>query len=456
MKKLLILVIAAFTLVGCIEDSFDTSPSAQPRFDVEELDMGVQFTDNPSPTSKLMIYNPNSKLINLQTVKMRSGEYFRLNVDGQSGKEFHDVEIRPNDSIYVFVECTLPPTPTPEPVIISDELEVTTNGVLKTLTIKALAQNVERHNRRVIDADTRFTADVPHVVFDTLRVARGATLTLSAGVSLLFHDKAALIVDGSLVSEGTAENPVIMRGDRTGNVVADISYDVMSNQWEGVRFSRESRNNLLSHTEIMNTCQGVTLDSLAQLEMVNSRLYNSGMTQLAVSGDSEVTALGCEISNAASALLLLEGGTYLFNRCTIANWYLFTWPDMAIVEFITPEKTSAEFSNSIIYGRDASVGDYGDVEAVDIWFRRCLFKENGVDDGRYLQCLWGEDPKLDYSLTEYTFDYSPTAGSPAIEAALPEFDAAELPTLDRRGRSRSLTLGAYAPAPSEEIPAENN
>lgn len=450
MKKFLTLIVSAFVLVGCIEDSFDTSPSAQPQFDVEELDMGVQFTGNPSPTAKLMIYNPNSKNISLETVKMRSGEYFRMNVDGQAGKVFHDVEIRPNDSIYVFVECTLPPTPTSEPVMMSDDLEVTTNGVMKSLPIKALAQNVERHERRVLESDTRFTNELPHVVFDTLRVAQGATLTLEPGVSLLFHDKAALVVEGTLVSEGTAEQPVIMRGDRTGNVVADISYDVMSNQWEGLRFKRESRNNRLSHTEIMNTCQGVTLDSLVQLTMVNSRLYNSGRVQLAVGGDSEVTALGCEISNAASALLLLEGGNYLFDRCTIANWYLFTWPDMAIIEFITPENTSAEFSNSIIFGRDASVGDYGDVEAVDIWFRRCLFKENGTDDGRYLQCLWGEDPKLDYSLTDYTFDYSPTAGSPALEAALPEFDAEGLPALDRRGRVRGLTLGAYAPAPEEE------
>lgn len=444
MKKILIFIITIVAFSSCIEDSFDTSPSAQPQFDVEELDMGVQFTDNPSPTAKLMIYNRNSKIINLQTVKMRSGQYFRINVDGQAGKFFNDVEIRPNDSIYVFVECTLPPTPTAEPLWITDDLEVTTNGVLKTLPIKALAQNVERHYGRVVDADLMLTAEVPHVVFDTLRVKAGATLTLSAGVNLLFHDKAALIVEGSLVSQGSAEQPVIMRGDRTGNVVADISYDVMSNQWEGVRFAKGSKANKLSYTEVLNTCQGVRLDSLVEISMVNTRLYNSGATQLSVAGDANVTALGCEISNAASALLLLEGGNYVFNRCTIANWYLFEWPDMAIVEFVTPEQTHATFSNSIIYGRDKSVGDYGDVEAVDIWFKRCLFTENGADDGRYLQCLWGEDPKLDYSLTDYTFDYSPTQGSPTIDAALSEFDAPGLPDMDRRGKMRAKNLGAYA------------
>ena len=31
-----------------------------------------------------------------------------MNVDGLSGREFHNVEIRAKDSIYVFVEATLP------------------------------------------------------------------------------------------------------------------------------------------------------------------------------------------------------------------------------------------------------------------------------------------------------------------------------------------------------------
>lgn len=436
-------------MTGCIEDSFDTSPSAQPSFGVDELDMGMQFTENPSPTSQLIIYNRNSKIINLESVRMRSGQYFRLNVDGQSGREFRNVEIRPNDSIYVFIEATLPVVDTAEPQVISDDLEVTTNGVVKLLPVKALAQNVERHRRETITADVTFTAELPHVVFDTLTVARGVTLTLEPGASLLFHDKAALIVEGTLRSEGTAERPIVMRGDRTGNVVADISYDVMSNQWAGVKFARESRGNRLAYTEIMNTNLGVEVDSLAELSLVNSRLYNSGATQLSVRGGAQVSALGCEISNAASALLLLEGGKYTFDRCTIANWYLFKWPDMAIVEFVTPEETSAGFSNCIIYGRGASVGDYGEVEAADIWFRRCMFKEKGEDDARFLQCLWEADPMLDYSLTEYTFDYLPMPGSPALEAALAGFDSDALPPADRHGRLRALTLGAYAPAPAE-------
>lgn len=441
---------AAAGLSGCIEDSFDTSAQAQPAFSVDSLDMGVQFTDNPSPTSMLMIYNRHDKLINLSDVGLRDGQYFRINVDGQSGSRFSNVEIRPNDSIYVFVEVTLPPVATSQPTVMSDELQVTTNGVTKTLKIVATAQNVERHRKQTITGNVSFSAEVPHVIFDTLRVAPGAVLTLEPGAQLLFHDKGNLLVEGTLLSRGTAQQPVRMTGDRTGNVVADISFEVMSNQWGGVKFARQSKGNSLSHTEIINTCGGVVLDSLAEVDMVNSRLYNSGTFQLMCMGENRLTALGCEISNAASALVAVGSGNFLFDRCTIANWYLFKWPDMDIVTFTDPENTHAQFCNSIIYGRDRSICDYENPMERDIWFRRCMFKEAGANDERYIDCLWDADPMLDYSLTEYTFDYWPQPDSPAIGAAMAEYDSPQLPPLDRRGMERGLNLGAYASAPPRD------
>ena len=437
------------TLASCIEDGFDTRPSAQPSFSVEELDMGVQFTENPSPTAMLMIYNRNSKQINLSRVALRDGTMFRINVDGRSGREFTDVEIRPNDSIYVFVECTLPPAPSAQPMEMADMIDVLTNGVTRSVPVKATAQNVVRHRDETVSESARWTAELPHIIFDTLRVAPGVTLTIEAGTALLFHDKAALKVEGTLITEGTADAPVIMRGDRTGNVVADISYDVMSNQWHGVIFGRQSTGNRLSHTEIVNTCAGVLLDSLADLRLENCRLYNSGTTLLAARGGSKILSLGSELSNAASALLIAEGGDYQFHRSTLANWYLFKWPDMAIVEFLDTENTHAEFVNTIIYGRDTPVGHYSDTpETADIWFKRVCFKTEGADDERFLNCLWELDPMLDYDLKAYTFDYSPLADSPILQAADPALDHPELLPLDRRGRARGTVLGAYAPAPA--------
>lgn len=436
-----------FALSGCIVDSFDTSPSAQPTFSTsaDGLDMGLFFANTPSPTSNLRILNRNSKLISLSEVRMRSGEYFRINVDGQTGRVFSDVDIRPNDSVYVFIECTLPEPTEAEPVEYADWLDVTTNGVTRSVRVSARSQRVNRLDGVWLGEDFTISAEVPTLVSDTLRVGPGVRLTVEPGARLLFHDGAALVVDGTLLCDGTPEAPIEFSGDRTNNVVADISYEVMSNQWEGVRFTSSSRGNRLAHTSVINTCRGVAVDSLADLTLLNSRLYNSGGRQLVAADSTTVVALGCEISNAASALVHLGAGNFVFDRCTIANWYLFKWPDEEIIVLAAPETMTADFANCIIYGRDTAISDYDNPEEVNVWFRRCLFSSKGSDDARYQSCLWETDPLLSYSLTEYTFSYLPAPDSPALGAANSDLDHPLLPAADRHGRPRLQTLGAYAP-----------
>lgn len=452
MKKILLLIFSIMALAAgsCIEDGFDTSSSSQPSFSTDTLDLGVQFAGRPSPTYMLTIRNPHPKQLLLSSVSMRDGSSFRINVDGQSGSRFTDVEIRPKDSIYVFVEATFLPTGLLGEQLMADRLDVVTNGVTRSVTVTARCVDGVELKNFTVGADTEFTADRPYLITDTLRISRGASLTLAPGATLLFHDKASMVVEGSLTANGTSEAPVTLRGDRTGSVVADISFDVMSNQWNGVYFAPESTGNRLTHTSIVNTCSGVAVDSLAQLTMLNCRLSNSGGSLL-TAADATITALGCELSNAADALALLIGsGSYRFDRCTLANWYLFAYPGLAIMELTDPAMIeSLDVTNSIIYGRGAPLG-FGEAKAdelleMPLTFRRCLFKVKGEDDGNFISCLWDTDPLLDYSLTDYVFPYTPLEDSPALEAADPEFNHPLLPSVDINGRPRALTLGAYEP-----------
>ena len=103
-------ILIVFALGSCIEDGFTTSPSDQPVFSTDTLDMGVIFHEQASTTHRFTVYNRADKSLNISHISL-SGEnagYFRLNVDGFSGKSFDNVEIRANDSIIVFVETTLP------------------------------------------------------------------------------------------------------------------------------------------------------------------------------------------------------------------------------------------------------------------------------------------------------------------------------------------------------------
>ena len=443
----------AMSLVACIEDGIDTSPSSQPTFSVDTLDIGVVFTDQPTPTSRFMVYNRYDKIINISNIALRSGgSTFRLNVDGFSGSSFQNVEIRPKDSIYVFVEATLRPNGAPELTEIEDILDFTTNGVTQSVVLRAEGQDVTRLRGGLIEADTRFESAYPYQVYDSLVVAENVTLTIPAGTTLHFHDKAYMRVYGRLVTEGTPEKPVNFCGDRTGSVVGDISFDLMASQWDGLHFAPESRGNNLSHTVIRNTVSGVVADSLSQVTFLNCRLRNSATYSL-VSRYSDMRLIGCEVAEAADGALALIGGKFEANHCTFANYYLFAALRGEIVQLYHYDYENdnnsgmpyleARFSNSIIYGNGTDFSAKSlDGSAVSL--RRCLLKSNGSDDENFIDCIWDADP-LYYTVREdYLFDYRLQPESPAVASADPLLTLPEA-SRDAYGAPRlpNPNIGAY-------------
>ena len=111
MRKIILLLPMIALLAACIEDGFSTSPSDQPVYSVDTLSLGQVFTDEPTPTSRFVVRNPHSKQLQIASISLSGADAdcFRLNVDGIPGRNFQNVEIRGKDSIFVFVEATLPP-----------------------------------------------------------------------------------------------------------------------------------------------------------------------------------------------------------------------------------------------------------------------------------------------------------------------------------------------------------
>ena len=186
--KLLPLYIIVATIAAlfssCIEDGVSSSSSDQPAFSVDTLDLGTVFTDSPTPTYSFLVYNRNSKVINISSVSLRDpAGTFRINVDGQSGRSFSNIEVRPNDSIYVFVEATVPHgSPDVKQRRVTDHIDFVTQGVTRSVVVAATGRDVEVLKGLVIDSDTRWDASRPRQIFDSLVVAEGATLTLDPGV----------------------------------------------------------------------------------------------------------------------------------------------------------------------------------------------------------------------------------------------------------------------------------
>ena len=475
--KYLIFVVAvmlagATLTTSCIEDGVTTSPSAQPTFSVDTLDMGTVFTDEVTTTHRFTVYNRHDKGIIISDIHI-SGEnagMFRLNVDGISGNSFSDVEIRAKDSIFVMVEATLPENKSDLPIDISAKVDFVTNGTLTQVTVAATGQDVTRLRGFTVDSDTQFSATKPYQIFDSLVVAPDATLTLPAGARLCFHDGASMIVRGSLRAEGTIEKPVELRGDRTGDVITNVTFDLMSRQWEGLQFTPSSHDNILTHTTVRNTWYGVIVSGdgseqpTPKLTLHNSRLRNSGDLVLEVY-DADITATGCEFGEAANGLVRLSGGKHIFNHCTFANYYLFAAIAGPALQFDhvglesdlspvngggpgTPEDmrtpyTSAQFTNSIVYGLGSDIS-HNDLTGTQIFLRNCLLKSKGTDDNNFIACVWDQDP-LYYTVREdYLFDYRLKPESPAIGTADPALTLPEA-AVDAYGLPRGARpdIGAY-------------
>ena len=293
------------TFTSCIEDDFTTSSSDLLEFSVDTLAFDTVLTEEGTATRRFLVYNRHKKMINISSIILdgNSGGRFYVNVDGVSGESFSNVEIRGEDSIYVFVEANIDPTGHDTPIEIEDKLRFTTNGVEQQVVLTAWGQDVTRLRSPLIDTDTHFSGIKPYVIYDTLRVAEGVTLTLDAGVTLMFHDKSGMVVDGTLIAAGEQGNEINLRGDRLDNVVGGTDYDIMAGQWGGIRFSAGSFGNELRYVNMRGSSAGVEIDSAGidtrKLYMLNSVLHNSSSSVL-TARHAWIEAAGCEFSDAAN------------------------------------------------------------------------------------------------------------------------------------------------------------
>lgn len=462
MRYFLLTIIGALSLImaSCIEDGFTTSPTDVLTFSRDTVNFDTVFTAQGTPTARLIVRNKASKGINISSIRFQNPETaFSMNVDGMSGKDFNDVEIRAKDSIYIFIECYIPETQGSSPGLIEDNLEFVTNGVTQKVRLEAYGQNVTRLRNYRVTEDETFTADQPYVVFDSLTIDPGVVLTIEPGAKMLFHDGASMVVNGTLQAVGNAENKIDMRGDRLDDVLPDVGYDILAGQWKGIRIGKESFENRLEFVDMRSTVEGLMLDSCADLSkqkltLVNSWLHNSQRTVLS-SKYSKVDAYGCCFSEAAGAVVSLTGGEHNFVQCTISNNYLFsaiTGPLLWIGHALPRHQEEndlplmkANFENSILYGLPDDI-NIGDFTGADVFFRNVSFKLEVTPDDNFIDCIGDVDPMFYTDRAAYYFNYRLKPDSPLKSAGNPQF-VTPIDEYDMDGVNRlqygNPSLGAY-------------
>ncbi len=472
-NKLHLCILAAALMMtavfsSCIEDGFTTSSSDVLAFNKDTVAFDTVITLQGTATKQMVVYNRSKKQINISSIKvagLASKGHFHLNVDGIRGDEFQNVEIRGNDSIFIFIEARLDEMERDEPTLIEDRLEFVTNGVSQSVLLSAWGQDVVRMKGDTITSNTRFTAAKPYLIYDTVYISQRATLTIDAGATLLFHDKAALRCAGKMLANGTAEAPITFRGDRLDRVVGSTSFDVMSGQWGGVIFTPPTMGNVLKHVIMRGSSIGMHCSAYGDtvhcaLKLVNCVLTNSTSTCLATAA-CYVQAIGTEFSDAAEEVGYFAGGKVMMSQCTFANNYLFVVPSLPLVNIFDVEfsdgtigKIRANFDNCILYGLCPELNE-GKLDDFNVYMRYCLFKSNGDDDAHFINCIWDADPQFMTVRDDYVFDYRLGNESDAIGKGNPALCPEEA-RYDRYGNDRfargSIDLGAYVwtPVPESE------
>lgn len=455
---------------SCIEDGFTTSASDKLAFNMDTVAFDTVITLQGTATKQMVVYNRSKKQINISSIKvagLATKGRFHLNVDGVRGDSFQNVEIRGNDSIFIFIEAYLDEMEKNEPTMIEDILEFETNGNSQKVTLTAWGQDVIRMRGDTISHDTHLTATKPYLIYDTLFVAPDATLTLDAGATLLFHDKAAIRCKGRMLANGTAEDPVILRGDRLDRIVGSYSFDLMSGQWGGIIFNSSYGNgNVLKHVIMRGSsigmhCSTDHIDTVnCALKLVNCVLTNSATTCL-VTATCKVELIGTEISDAAEEVAYFAGGKVTATQCTFANYYLFKVPSYPILNVFNVRyedgstgKIKAYFDNCIINGLYSDINE-GDLDEYDVYLRYCMLKSQGKDDDHFINCVWEGDPDFLTVRDDYLFDYRLGNESDAIGKGNPSLCPNEA-RYDRYGNDRkargAVDLGAYVwvEVPDEE------
>lgn len=444
------------TAVSCSKTAYITSPNASVSFSSDTLHFDTVFTTTGSVTHSFKIFNQNNQKLRLSNIKLMGGaaSSYKINVDGTPGINFSDIELEPNDSVYVFVSVVINPNAANLPFIIQDSILVNYNNNNRFIQLQAFGQNANFLRNKHITKDSTWKNDLPFVILEGITVDTNVSLTIQKGCTIYSHADAPFIVNGSLMVNGGGTNNtrVVFQGDRL-----DPDYRDLTASWPGIFFSASSTNNVLANAVIKNAYQGIiaqpdnsagTKVTLSQCMIDN--IYDAGISSIA----SSIRATNCLISNCGSNIIISGGGTYFFTNCTVATYGSFfinhKKPVLSVSNAYQNQTVPllANFTNCIFYGEGGITEDEVLVDKkgtaatsnYTVVFQNVLYKnKSDQPNATFTNCIKAlpQFDSIDVGRQYYNFHLKQT--SPAINAGLP----GTIADLDGKVRDAKPDIGCY-------------
>lgn len=468
---ILLIVGAANMLWSCTDDDFSTSASDLLTFSVDTVRLDTVFSTVPSSTRSFWVHNNSGRNIRCSNVRLENGNQsgFRVNVDGaflspSDGYQTGNIEVRKGDSVRVFVEITSPKGNRVEPRHVTDNIVFTLEGgAQQKVNLDAFSWDAVFVRNLVVSRDTAIAAGRPIVVYGKMLVDEGATLTINSGVTLYFHADAGIDVKGRLLCRGTADNKVVLRGDRLDNMFDYLPYDNVSGQWQGLQLEETSYGNVIDFTDIHSTFDGLRVDSSdvsrETLRLSNSTIHNCQGNACYIE-NSKAEIINCQLTNSLGNCLYVDGGDVVVNNCTLAQYYPFDSGRGSALLFSGARHPLKSFlcSNSLVtgYSSDEMMGEKpteGSENEFSYTFNHCIIRTPVVEteDSVHFVSVEYENPEDTTSAgmknfvlidtDKLRYDFHLRSESAAIDKADPNTST----TSDHDGmpRSEKPDVGAY-------------
>ena len=435
----LLTVVLCLNFVNCRKQNILTNSAADLDFSTDTILFDTIFTTVGSTTKYFKIYNNNNGIIEISSIELAGGTNspFRINVNGDAGVSFEDIQLEAGDSLFIFVEVTIDPNNSTNPLIVEDYVLFSTNGNFQKVILNAFGQDAHFHISEILTQDQTWTNDKPHVIYNYCIVDQGLTLTIDEGTSVHGHPNSILYVYKShLEVNGTLSNPVTFQQDRNEDFLL-YNVDSTSGQWRGIWFFEALESNI-NYAEIKNATIGIQADTLNSGNSINLNsvsIHNCLYANLLTQG-ANLNAQNSLFGNSSQHSAFISiGGNVNFEQCTFGNYWqgqrnaaLMVFKDYYESTSIQYRPfNSAEFTNCIFYGANTNelfldtLGRDHPQGSLPIFnFTNCLVKlEDSINNSSFFNgCFNNQDPLFgDPSIWDFTIPSSSFAvdkGAPSL------------------------------------------
>ena len=231
------IVLCYFT--GCNQYKVSDDPTLRLSFSHDTVRFDTVFTAQGSTTMQVKVYNRNSNALLIDRVWMENGQFFRVNIDGETRPNLiTSMQLDGGDSMYVFVRVAIDTLHQNNPVLVSDDLHFhLSGGATQSINLQAYGQDVERIGKAgcgttEFPRSFTFTADRPYLLFDTVII--NGQMTIRPGATLYMHQGACLMVYGNVSASGNPDQPIRICGDRLDRLFDSVPYRFAGGAWDGI------------------------------------------------------------------------------------------------------------------------------------------------------------------------------------------------------------------------------